>query len=359
MNREIKLLSSVGIASCMALGSMSAASADEIRLTGANMFARSQVQLGVNLEDWAAKVTEATEGRVQFNIIHDGALLSAGDHLDGLSAGLADVTSFHPIYHPGEFRIEGGLTNIIDIWSEEVPDVAGVASIHAQLHQEFPEFMEEYLAYNIYPLVPLPAEPYVIACTNPVESLESLSGRTMRTFGRYFPLLQEGLGVNPITVPGPEAYQALSTGLVDCVFSTPDWIHSMSLHEVAPHLFIPETEIARPQLLSTAVITMNYDSFNRLPQEVKDAIHEVSHDMIRVVGATMQESYHNAIDRIIADSGGTKNFMTREELSEWADNVENQIDRVARDLEEAGLPGSAIIARYNELAAEQIASSAN
>jgi TRAP-type transport system periplasmic protein len=263
------LRSAVLSTACLAIGMIATSvSAQNVNLRGAHIFPEAFVQSGVNLEEWAARVAERSGGRVTYNIVHGGALLSLGDHVDGIAAGLVDFTSFYPIYFPGEFRVEGALTNIIDIWSDEVPDLEGVALIHAQLHSEFEAFQAEYANRNMHMLLPLPADPYVIACNREVSSLDDLAGMKMRTFGRYFPVLQEALGVEPIVVPGPEAYQALATGLVDCVYSTPDWIHANSLHEVAPHVLIPGVERARPQLLATSVVAINTNSFERLPEDI-------------------------------------------------------------------------------------------
>lgn len=347
------------VTTVLAAGVLSAAAgpaqAAEFDLRGAHIYPESYVQSGQNLEEWAQRIEERSDGRVSFDIVHGGALLNVGDHLDGIAAGLVDVTSFYPIYFPGEFRIEGALTNIIDIWSEEVPDLEGVALIHAQLHEEFDEFRKEYEARNMHMLVPLPADPYLIVCTEEVTSLEDLAGRKMRTFGRYFPILQEGLNVEPITVPGSEAYQALATGLVDCVYSTPDWIYSNSLHEVAPHVFVPAPEKSRPQLFATAVVAMNTSSFERLPEDIRTIIEEVSAEMSGFVAESMQGVYDTAVERLKAESGGTFNTMTEEEMRTWADRTENQLDRAASDLNEAGYPGDAIIDRYRELAAAYIA----
>ena len=340
----------------LALGlAATSAAAQEIHLRGAHIFPEAFVQTGVNLEEWAERVAERSDGRVSYDIVHGGALLSLGDHVDGIEAGLVDFTSFYPIYFPGEFQIEGALTNIIDIWSDEVPDLEGVALIHAQLHSEFEEFQAEYENRNMHMLLPLPADPYVIACNQEVASLDDLSGLQMRTFGRYFPILQEALGVEPIVVPGPEAYQALSTGLVDCVYSTPDWIHANSLHEVAPHVLIPGVERARPQLFATAAVAINIDSYNRLPDDIQQIMEDVSAEMTGFIGATMEQVYDDGVANLINDGGGTLNYLSEEDMSRWAENTPNQLDRAAEDLNEAGYPGDEIIGRYRELVAAYVA----
>lgn len=324
-------------------------------LRGAHIFPEAFVQSGQNLEEWASRVAERSDGRVTYDIVHGGALLSLGDHVDGIAAGLVDFTSFYPIYFPGEFQVEGALTNIIDIWSDEVPDLEGVALIHAQLHSEFPAFQEEYANRNMHMMLPLPADPYVIICNQEVTSIDDLEGLKMRTFGRYFPILQEALGVEPIVVPGSEAYQALATGLVDCVYSTPDWLHANSLHEVAPHILIPGTERARPQLFATSVVAMNTNSFAALPEDIQQIMEEVSSEMTGFIGQAMEGVYNTGIENLQRDGEGTINYMSEADMERWAANTPNQLDRAAEDLNAAGYPGDAIISRYRELAAAYVA----
>ena len=350
-----KLAASAFAAIGLSVAAPVGAQAADFAFQGAHIFPESFVQTGQNLEEWARRVSEASNGRITFNIVHGGALLSLGDHLDGIAGGLVDVTSFYPIYFPGEFQVEGALTNIIDIWSEEAPDLEGVTHIHSTLHKEFPAFAAEYENRNMQMLLPLPADPYVIACKTEVKSLADLEGRKMRTFGRYFPILQQHLGVEPLTVPGPEAYQALATGLVDCVYSTPDWIYSNSLHEVAPHVFIPAPERARPQLFATAVVAMNVNSFNKLPDDLKQIVLDVSEDMKGYIGQSMEKVYDTALDNLSKANGATRNYMSAEDLATWAERTPNLLDQAAADLTAAGYPGDEIIARYRELAAAYIA----
>jgi TRAP-type C4-dicarboxylate transport system substrate-binding protein len=327
------------------------ADAQNVKLRGAHIFPASFVQSGVNLEDWAKRLKEKSNGRIDYEIIHGGALLKLGDHVDGIAAGLVDFTSFYPIYFPGEFQVEGALTNIIDIWSDKVPDLKGVALIHKQLHKEFPQFKAEYDKRNMHMLLPLPADPYVVVCTKEVKSFADLKGRKMRTFGRYFPILQRSMGVEPITVPGPEAYQALSSGLVDCIYSTPDWIISNSLNEVAPHVFIPAPERARPQLLATSVVAMNTNSYNKLPADLKKIVDEVSAEMDDKIASSMLAVYDGAVKKLASNPKATIHYMTPAEMKTWASSTPNQLDQAAADLDAKKYPGKEIIARYRELSA--------
>ncbi|TDR92942.1 TRAP transporter substrate-binding protein DctP [Enterovirga rhinocerotis] len=339
------------LAAGLATVTVQAASAQQVKLRGAHIFPANFVQSGVNLEDWAKRLKEKSGGRIDFEIIHGGALLTQADHLEGLAANLVDFASFYPIYYPGEFLVEGALTNIIDIWSDKVPDIRGVGLIHAQLHKEFPQFRAEYERRKMHMAVPLPADPYVIACKTEAKSMADLKNRKMRTFGRYFPVLQRALGVQPVTVPGPEAYQALSTGVIDCVYSTPDWIVANSLQEVAPYTLIPSPGEARPQMAATSVIAMNMNSYKKLPPDLRTIVDEVSAEMNDKIASSMQAVYDGAVKKLGSNPKGALHHMSAEDMKAWAAATPNQVDQAAADLEARKYPGKAIIARYRELAA--------
>lgn len=349
---DLKRLRAVPLAVVLsfALFAANSAFAEKVKLRGAHINPKSYIQSGVIFEKWASLVEERSGGEIEINIVHGGALLGVKDHVDGISSGLVDLVSFYPIYFPGEFRVEGALTNILDIWSDNTPDLGGIAKIHAQLHSEFDVFKTEYSKRNMRMLVPLPVDPYIVACAKPVTSLADLKGRKMRSFGRYFPVLQEYMGVEPISVPGPEAYGALSTGVIDCIYTTPSFILSNKFHEVAPYAFIPAPKRARPQALCTAVIAMNEKSFGKLSEKHRKIIEDVSKEMLPIVGEMMKGVYDKSVQQIAEATKNPVRFMSKSDFKAWQKRTPNMLDQAATDLTEAGYPGKEIIARYRELA---------
>jgi TRAP-type transport system periplasmic protein len=84
-------------------------------------------------------------------------------------------------------------------------------------------------------------------------------------------------------------------------------------------------------------------------------MQEVSVEMTGYIGATMQQVYENGVANLQRDGGGTINYLSEEDMRRWAANTPNQLDRAAADMDEAGYPGTEIIARYRELAAAYVA----
>ncbi len=351
LKRRSALFEAALLTIASAVAFVSVAKADSTTLRGAHIYPATYVQSGVIYEKWAEEISAESDGEIKVNIVHGGALLGVKDHVDGIASGLVDTVSFYPIYFPGEFRVEGALTNITDVWSAETASLQSIGAIHAQLHSEFEVFQQEYAKRNMRMLVPLPVDPYVVACAEPVKDLADLKGRKMRSFGRYFPILQEHMGVEPISVPSSEAYGALSSGLIDCIYTTPSFIYSNKFHEVAPYVFIPGTEQARPQALCTAVIAMNSNSYDKLSDAHKKIVDDVSERMIVVAGEMMTTVYNDSLAQLEEATGNKIVHMTEADFADWRSNTPNLLDQAAEDLEKEGYPGAEIITRYKELVA--------
>jgi len=333
------------------VGFSGVAQADKVKLRGAHVFPETLVQSGVLFETWADELRKASDGNIDTKIVHGGALLSVKDHVDGVASGLVDLVSFYPIYFPGEFRVEGALTNVTDIWSEQTIDLRKIGEIHRTLHSEFDVMQDEYSKRNMRMLTPLPVDPYILVCAEPVKNFADLKGRKIRSFGKYLPILIESIGAQPISLPSSEAYGALSSGLIDCIYSTPSFIYVSKFHEVGPYVYIPGVEGARPQALCTAVFAINTNSYDKLSDENKKILNDVSENMINVAGEVMTSVYEDSVAALVEATGNAAVHMTEEEFQNWRASTPNMLDRVATDLDEAGYPGSEIIARYRELAA--------
>ena len=80
----------------------------------------------------------------------------------------------------------------------------------------------------------------------------------------------EALGIKPITMPGGEIYLAMERGVIDG-FGWPLWAGfvEMGFAEVTRYA------IDHPFYRGCIPIQMNLDSYNRLPEHLRDLIHEV------------------------------------------------------------------------------------
>ena len=68
-------------------------------------FAPAHTFPGVHMEEWAKRIEERTQGRVNVETFPGGTLLQALNMYDGVSEGVADIGLSCPSYEPGRFPL--------------------------------------------------------------------------------------------------------------------------------------------------------------------------------------------------------------------------------------------------------------
>ena len=98
--KKVKFLSRAGavaktLTAALAIAALSAGatSAAKVKLRAAHIHPANLVQSGVIFETWADEIRKASNGEIDVDIVHGGALLGIKDHVDGIASGLVDVVS--------------------------------------------------------------------------------------------------------------------------------------------------------------------------------------------------------------------------------------------------------------------------
>jgi TRAP-type C4-dicarboxylate transport system substrate-binding protein len=102
-----------------------------------------------------------------------------------------------------------------------------------------------------------------------VESPHELAGQIMRAVPMYIPLMK-ALNITPVSMPGGEIYLAMEKGVIDG-FAWPIYAGfiQMGLAEVTKYL------IDHPFYRGHISLQMNAESYNQLPEHLRELIHEV------------------------------------------------------------------------------------
>lgn len=91
--------------------------------------------------------------------------------------------------------------------------------------------------HGVHLLATVPYTAQVFFCREPVQQLEDLKGRKIRTRGRNMADFISALGGSPVTIPFAEVIPALQTGVVDCAVSGIGSGNSAKWYDVAKHLY--------------------------------------------------------------------------------------------------------------------------
>lgn len=115
------------------------------------------------------------------------------------------------------------------------PDIATARKMVQSYRPVLDARMRERHGVHLLATVPYTAQ--VFFCREPVQRLEDLKGRKVRTRGRNMADFVSALGASPVTIPFAEVIPALQTGVVDCAVSGIGSGNAAKWYDVAKHLY--------------------------------------------------------------------------------------------------------------------------
>lgn len=164
---------------------------------------------------WIADEMNArTNGRVTIEQFHAGALCAFNEMIDCLRDGRADFTLLLPVASPTDFpfsTIGSVLFVSRDTWA------------HGEAFNELVEsddrFREEWASQGMRPLWFASIGPAVLGANEPVENIEWLEGKSIRSTG-YFTDALNAVGANPVAMPNSDVYESIQRGVIDAFYAS-------------------------------------------------------------------------------------------------------------------------------------------
>ena len=204
------------------------------------------------------QVKERSNGRLNIIEYYNGELYGTADLFDALASGTVDM-GFATPHAYGQIIPEGFMTNI-PMWCE-TPEEARVTLREKGL---WDLFEAAFLEQGIRPTHLWIGAPYSFMTNFPVTKVSDLKGKTFRASGGLFKIWYDNLGINSIDITSPEAYDALSKGILDGDSQGWSALKSMKLGEVTSYLSTPSWQNA-------IMISMyiNEEKFQSLPEDLQ------------------------------------------------------------------------------------------
>jgi len=181
------------------------------------------------MKPWIAEVDRVTEGRVKVEMTPKVVGTVAGQY-DVLADGLADLSLWTPGYSPGRFPLAEGF-ELPFVGSDPVKLSAGIWDSY-----------EKYLANTdtfsrIHVLSIFSSNSsHVMTTKAPLDTLESFSGKKLRTPSPVAIEVLNRLGAVSVPKPMGELYEMASSGIVDGAIMPIDPIRGFKLQDVLKHI---------------------------------------------------------------------------------------------------------------------------
>ncbi len=213
---------------------------------------------------WAESVEQASNGRIDVQVFPSGTLSEADHSYQDTVYGVADISATAQAYTAGRFP----LSQIVEL--PEFGDSAVQGSCVLQkLYANNDRVAAEY--DNTHVLFLFTHGPgYLHLVGESVRDPANLAGLRIRRPTAVVADMLESLGANPVGMPAPEVYQSLQRRIVNGL--TMPWEGMLVFRLIGlthHHLEIPLYRLA-------FVMTMNKDSYERLPPDLKRVIDDHS-----------------------------------------------------------------------------------
>jgi TRAP-type C4-dicarboxylate transport system substrate-binding protein len=213
------------------------------------------------LTDWGKEVETATSGRVKFQLLAKAVTAPAGT-FDAVRDGLADISWSLDGYTPGRFvAARAGDFPLLGDTSES----NSVA--YQRIYDRYLAKADEHKGTKVMAVF-LQGPSSISTTKKPVRALSDLEGMKMRIGGGLLADLTKLLGVNALLKPVTEAYELLSTGVADGLFSASEGIASFKLDRVIKY----NTRVPGGMYNNSFAVLMNPDSYKKIPEQDRKII---------------------------------------------------------------------------------------
>ena len=265
-------------------------------------------------EEWAAKIAEATSGRITVEIFGGGALGSERDTLERIKQGAADITLTTPSLFEGMFPY----VQMFQLPLLGVRDGKIGTNVLWDLYEEFPDIYDNmFKSQGLKALGIFTTDASLIGSTKDVRSVNDLKGLRMRCSAG--PLTDVALlwNVAPVTLGQSEIYEAVEKNVIDGFFNVWPGTYSFRLYEVCHYI------LDIPIFCNQLMILMGLDQWNALSPELQDILMKNSgrDASVNVFYAGMAKNTVLAKDAILA-YGSVINVPTEEEYNTFVEGAE-------------------------------------
>ncbi len=344
-----KTLTAIALAAGIAAAAP-AAQAETFRLSiGAGHPADAAVWITTMRDFFAPEVKKRVKERTGHDIewvdAYGGAVCKLGECLEAVESGLLDVADLHVPFEPTKLMAH----NFPYFVPFGTPDPVQAARAARKVYDEFPQ-LKELLEkkYNQVYLATGTVGNYNLVTTFPWKAVDQLKGQKVAAAGPNLPWLQ-AVDAVPVQSNLNEAYTSFQTGVYNGWIMFPDATVGFKLHEVAKHYTVTDFG-AIPNVL----ITINRDTWKKLPNEVQAIFLEVGKEYTEVESTAARDKGERSI-ATIKSSGGTVDALSWDEKVKWAKALPNIPKQRADEIGKTGMPGDVVYAYIRNLKADNFA----
>jgi len=328
-----------------ALVACSPAEGDDTYVLHYTTYSNSTSDQSQTVQAWAEEVEELTDGGVTVRFHYSQSLVGADEAVQATLDGRADIAQVGSIYAASDLS----MYTVIELPFETQNPAAQMRAIE-RLYEENETYREDFDRQGVRLLYPLPLGIALVGLQEPADSVDDLSGRSIRSGGLISEVMLAA-GANPVAMTATDIYESMERGVVDgytalAIANLP----TFGLSTTTPYVLDPGIGT-----YSSSIVVINEDLFQSMPEEYQDALLQASANGIshglEAMGAAGEQGCED-----LRGSGAEFQSLPEDEIAAWQEEAAVAEGWVAR-YEERGYDAESVLADYRRIVTEEEAQS--
>ncbi|SMF66038.1 TRAP-type C4-dicarboxylate transport system, substrate-binding protein [Tistlia consotensis] len=294
------------------------------------------------VQEFLSRIEEGSEGRIQIEQHWGGSLLPATEIFEGVKNDVASLGTVTAGYSPENlFAYRVG-----DLPVRNPKEVPGALALY-ELATTNPIMKEEFDSQGVVYLLNYSVGPIQMICAGePLRGVDDFNGRKVRATSDYGKIYAT-FGAIPTSIPLPEAYQALDTGVIDCSQAYGYVVEAYKLDEVAKSF----TEINGGTIQSNGIF-MNKAEFDALEPKDRQLIVSLGREYTQKIAQAIHDR-NAAVTKKMADKGIKVVQFSEEDLARLDEASKPIIDEYVSEGTARGVDAASLVAAFRREIATQ------
>jgi C4-dicarboxylate-binding protein DctP len=282
------------------------------------------------------RLAKKGEYKIRWNQAFAGQIVKVRHVMTGMQKGLGDIGVVTTVFHQDKVPMQAVAYVAPFVTSNPLL----LSRTVDELTEQFPAMQEAWKKYNQIVLTSFSViDSYQMFFREKVTKIEDFKGKKIAGAGINMRYLT-GTGATPVIGSMIHYYNKFKTGAIDGSMLWTDAAVAFKLVEGAKYMWKADLGTANSKAL-----TMNLDSYKRMPKAVRDIIHEVAHDYrdytAKAAMADAGKAYAN-----YKKKGGIIIQVSDADRAKWANSMPNIGKSWAAGLDKKGLPGTKLLKAY-------------
>ncbi|MCY0092602.1 C4-dicarboxylate TRAP transporter substrate-binding protein [Hoeflea ulvae] len=327
------------ILSAVLLSSSSLVQADEINIRMGSGHPIGLLAYTESAHDWFApelkkRVEARTEHTVNIQELHAGQVAKVTEVLEATRDGILDIGFISLIFEPSN----GYLQTFTLFLPFNSPDAKVVTEAARNTFEQFPEMYTSFeTEHNQIYLGGACLENYGLGSNFAWSDFADLEGHKIAGAGTNLDWI---VGATAVSSNLNEAYQSIQSGVYEGYLSASAWWHKFKLNEVAP--YFTKTDFGAQYLNA---VTINKQSWERMPPEVQEIIKEMGAEWSDVTAEVCARNDAEGLDKL-RELNVEVTEISEAAKADWATALKDFPNRMATELNSRGFKGTEVLNFY-------------